>query len=232
MMTLVLLPGMDGTGELFSALVAALEPERHVIVVRYPVSDAMDYNQLEAVARSALPPDTPYILLGESFSGPIAVSIAASAPGQLKGLILSCTFVRNPRPLFARLRFFVSKLPISLAPLGLVSHLLLGKFSTINLRAEITQAISQVSVSALRARLKAVLAVDVSAKLDQITVPILYLRATHDRVVPRAASELISRLSSGTRVVELDAPHFLLQAVSAKAAKQIVAFMRELETAH
>jgi pimeloyl-ACP methyl ester carboxylesterase len=77
--TLVLLPGMDGTGDLFAPLVAALGPHMRTVIVRYP-DEPLDYASDEEIARAALPIGHPFILLGESFSGPIAVSIAASAP--------------------------------------------------------------------------------------------------------------------------------------------------------
>jgi len=79
-----------------------------------------------------------------------------------------------------------------------------------------------------RARLRAVLSVDVTMRLSKVTVPVLYLRATEDRVVPRAASELISLTLPSVRVVEFESPHFMLQAKPAESAAQVQAFAREL----
>ena len=64
---LVLLPGMDGTGELFAPLVQALNPAVSTIVVRYP-DESLDYPEHERVAVAALPTDRSYVVLGESFS--------------------------------------------------------------------------------------------------------------------------------------------------------------------
>jgi pimeloyl-[acyl-carrier protein] methyl ester esterase len=105
----VLLPGLDGTGNFFAPVIDALGSNVQTQIVRYPLSDASDYVTCENIARAALPIDRPYVLLGESFSGPIAVSIAATAPPRLAGLILCSTFVRNPQP---HLRFLRSLLPI------------------------------------------------------------------------------------------------------------------------
>jgi pimeloyl-ACP methyl ester carboxylesterase len=102
---------MDGTGELFAPFVAALGAGFEVRTVRYPGDHCGGYRELEEIARQAIPADRPYILLGESFSGPIAISIAASAPGQLRGLVLCCTFARNPRPALAALKPFIGALP-------------------------------------------------------------------------------------------------------------------------
>src|SRR5688572_28354175 len=112
MVTLVLLPRMDGTGELFAPFVAALGPDQSVVVVRYPTDRTHCYAELEPIARAALPIDQPFVLLGESFSGPVAISIAAAPPHQLKGLVLCCTFARNPYPWFSPLRALAALLPL------------------------------------------------------------------------------------------------------------------------
>jgi pimeloyl-ACP methyl ester carboxylesterase len=107
MITSVLLPGMDGTGVLFADFVASLPPEFKPLVVAYPNDPKLGYPELEVLARAALPRDQRFILLGESFSGPVAISIAASNPPGLLGLILCCTFARSPHPLLAQLSFSI-----------------------------------------------------------------------------------------------------------------------------
>jgi pimeloyl-ACP methyl ester carboxylesterase len=225
-MTLVLLPGMDGTGALFEPFIAALGNEFNVRVVTYPITGALGYAELEAIALASLPEGEPFVILGESFSGPIAVSLASAAGENLKALILCCTFVRNPRPVASILRGLVGILPVAVAPVNFLSHLLLGRFSTSALRETLAKSLRHVSPSALRARLKAVIDVDVSKKLATVSVPILYMRASQDRLVPASASALVSSLRPNTQVVELNAPHFLLQAVPEEAVKVVCVFVR------
>jgi hypothetical protein len=62
--TLVLLPGLDGTGLLFRAFVEALSPHVETQVVTYPVDQRLGYAELDALVRAALPTDRPYIVLG------------------------------------------------------------------------------------------------------------------------------------------------------------------------
>jgi pimeloyl-ACP methyl ester carboxylesterase len=224
-MTLVLLPGMDGTGVLFEPFIAALGDEFSIRIVTYPLTGALGYSELEVIAQTFLPEEEPYIILGESFSGPIAVSIASLGDPNLKALILCCTFVQNPRPAASMLSSLVDILPLAFAPVSVLSQLLLGRFSTSALRVTLAESLRQVSPDALRARLKAVLCVDVSKKLATVRVPILYLRASQDRLVPASASELVSSLRPNTQVVELKAPHFLLQTIPVEAAKVITNFL-------
>lgn len=230
-MRLVLLPGMDGTGTLFEPFIDALGSRLEVTVVRYPDSEPLNYAQLEHLVRQALPESGPFVLLGESFSGPIAVALAASRPAQLRGLILCCSFVTNPRPMLAMFNWLLSALPVALVPNALLSYFLFGSFATNGLRSALSRAIAQVSPQVFGARLRAVVSVDVSQKLLALNVPLLYLRAARDRIVPSTSGTMVSRLLPSARVVVIDAPHCLLQAAPGQAAEAVSDFIGELENA-
>jgi pimeloyl-ACP methyl ester carboxylesterase len=73
-----------------------------------------------------------------------------------------------------------------------------------------------------------VLSVDVSAVLPQIVVPVLYLRASEDRLVPRSASDALTIVPQ-IRLTEIEGPHFLLQASPSAAAAAVEAFLSEME---
>jgi len=224
MATLVLLPGMDGTGDLFSPFVSAYAAPTKV--VRYPPSEPFGYEELQEVARSQLPVAEPCVLLGESFSGPIAISLAAERAPNLLAVVLCASFARNPRPLLGPFSPFTGLIPTK-PPLRVVEALLCGRFRSPELRQLLERALTQVAPSALRARLKAVADVDVVARLQQLQVPVLYLRALEDRLVPaRAAMEVLSNAKSG-KLVEFSAPHLLLQCVPEQAARTIREFMAE-----
>ncbi len=228
MITLVLLPGLDGTGQLFADFAAAFGDEVKVVVVSYPADTALGYAELTSVARSFLPLDQPYFLLAESFSGPIGISIAASAPPGLLGLVLCCSFARNPVPMSGFLRPLLGAFPVAKVPVRLLGVFLLGRFSSPTLLRALGNSLATVCAAALRARARAVLAVDVSAELARIRVPILYLRAAEDRVVPRASSEQVRSCAPQTRLVEFTAPHFLLQVLPLAVAAEVTDFMRGL----
>jgi len=228
MVRLVLLPGLDGTGSLFRGFLKALDPGIKTIIVSYPPDRDMDYDGLKAIARSFLPENDPFILLAESFSGPIAISIAASQPTGLRGLILTCSFARNPRPLLAPLLPLVRLLPVRAAPTALLAAPALGRFATPARRSELAEILSRVRPSVIRTRLRAVLTVDVRALLARIDLPVLYLRASEDRLVPRSASDDFAAMPR-VRFAEIEAPHFLLQANPEEAAAHVEAFLGEID---
>lgn len=225
MVALVLLPGLDGTGLLFKDFLASLNQEIKPIMVSYPPDAVLDYFELETYVRTFLPRGQSYFILGESFSGPIAISIAASSPPGLVGVILCCSFAKNPIPLLAPLRFVLNKVPVPVPTISLLSYFLLGRFAVPPLRTALSRALDNVAHAVLRARARAVLTVDNSGLLSSIRVPMLYLRAKEDRVVPQASSELVVSLAPHTQVREFSSPHFLMQVLPAQVADTVIDFM-------
>jgi len=218
---------MDGLGIALEDFVAALAPELEAVVVTYPNDRALDFAAHISFARANLPVDRPFILLGESYSGPVAISIASSAPSGLIGLVLCCTFARNPWPGLSWLRPIVRFVPAR-APAAVAGWFLLGRFSNRRLRSALGAALSQITPDVIRARLAIVMDVDVTALVARIQVPILYLRATRDRIVlPRVSAEIL-RQNPRTRIVDVEAPHLLLQAAPAIAAGLLKSFMNDL----
>jgi pimeloyl-ACP methyl ester carboxylesterase len=222
---------MDGSGRFFSAFTAALGGEFNVHVVPYPNDIPLGYDALEKIAKKSLPTSGSFVILGESFSGPMAISLAAQHPPGLIGLVLCSTFARNPRPWLGALRPFVGAAPVKLAPMALISHALLGQFATPALCATLKSAISEVSAAAFQARIKAVLSVDVSAQLKAVKVPLLYLRATQDRLVPINAMQHIAQTFVATQTASIHAPHCLLQVAPVEAAHVVDKFIRQAKNA-
>lgn len=225
-LTLVLLPGMDGTGELFANLIAELPTNLKAVVVRYPTATVLNYEELAALAELQIPQNTPYVLLGESFSGPIAIALAATANEELKGVILSCTFAVNPRPILSTWSFLVPSMKVTDKLLHVLSKLLMSGFKNENVHALLKATLPKISPETMRARLDAVIGVNYLTELSKINVPILYLRGKQDHLVPSSASKAIVKHAKNVSLVELDAPHLLLQIAAKKAASEISSFMQ------
>ena len=225
MVTLVLLPGLDGTGLLFADFVAALKPNVRAIVASYPTDVPLRYDELEPIARSFLPQDEPFFLLAESFSGPIAIAIAASSPPGLLGLVLCCSFARNPMPALGPFRFALGAIPVAAVPMALVCFFGLGRFATRATRPALAQSRARVAPAVLRARARAALSINLVSLLSQIKLPVLYLRASEDRIVSGASCEVVSSLLPQTVVVQFPAPHFLLQVLPKPVASTVTDFM-------
>ena len=228
---LVLLPGLDGTGKLFSEILKALVGHVGTLVVSYPKDIPLGYGELESLVRAALPNDRPFALLGESFSGPLAIRIAANPHPGLCGLILCVTFARNPYPWAAWAKPLAAYLPLKSFPRWLRAPLMWGSNDPSRAPSQTQRAMAGVSVEVVRRRIAALLAVDETQALRSVTEPVLVLRATRDRVVPKSATERIMREAPHAQRIDIDGPHLLLQTRPAECAVAIQSFMRELNRA-
>lgn len=232
---LILLPGLDGSARLFEPLVAAiaaLDPGIETRAIAYPSDRALGYAELAASIAPQLPTDRPFVLLGESFAGPLAIMLAAARPPGLVGLVLCCTFARNPRPWTGALaRPLLGALPLRRLPVAPLCLALAGRAANAHWRAELRAALAPLNDEVLRARARAVLDVDARPALAAVRVPLLELRARHDRVVPAAAGRDIAAAGPPRRLVVLDGPHFLLQVAPQPAAAELSRFTAELTRA-
>src|SRR3984957_5204277 len=227
---LVLLPGLDGTGKLFSEFVKSLGSSVDSRIVAYPNDRALGYDELEALVLAALPRDRPFVLLGESFSGPIAIRIGARSPAGLVAVILCGTFAKNPFPWLGWARPLAAYLPLKSLPRWVRAPLMWGSASPQRAPAQMQRAIAGVSPAVIRHRIAALLGVDESAALGAIRLPTLVLRARHDRVISRAATRWVVRTLPAARLVEIDGPHLLLQTRPAECAAVVLEFMSAAES--
>jgi|ERR1700722_955880 pimeloyl-[acyl-carrier protein] methyl ester esterase len=229
--TLVLLPGLDGTGKLFAEFLKALDLGSRAHVVPYPPDIPLGYDELEPIVRAALPTRSPFVLLGESFSGPLAIRIAARPPPGLAALVLCVTFASNPYPHLGWARRLAPFLPLKSLPRWLRAPLMWGSASPSKAPRQSQRAMAGVAAGVIRRRIAALLAVDETAALARITVPTLVLCALGDRVVSQAATARIMRGIRHGQRVDMEGPHLLLQTCPHECAAAVLKFIREVQTA-
>jgi pimeloyl-ACP methyl ester carboxylesterase len=227
-MTLVLLPGLNGTGELFASFIAALGTQFKFLIVEYPSDKLASYQELEANVYALLPVDEQFVILGESFSGPVAIAIAARRPTGLVGLILCCTFAANPRPRLGSLYWLPALLPSKVVPHLLTARALLGKNYDKATGDSVVSAVRKVPPTIVKARLREISVVNVSKQLASITIPILSLFATDDWLVPRRATEQMTQGNINIESVQVKGTHFLLQTNALAAADVVRKFVQQL----
>jgi pimeloyl-ACP methyl ester carboxylesterase len=224
---LVLLPGMDGTGVMFGPFVEALGASLATQVVRYPAA-LSSYAACAHFVRTQLPKDRPFLLLGESFSGPVAIALAAEHPPGLLGLVLCSTFARNPHRGLGWLAPLVMMLPPQRLSNSMLRFLLLGRWATAELVRLMRTMMVGVPASSMKGRLLAINTVDHTTLLASLRVPVLALCASQDRLVPKAATTWIRAHLPNLDIVTLQGPHWLLQARPEAAAQAITAFLERI----
>ncbi|MEE9388449.1 MAG: hypothetical protein V3U96_07550 [Paracoccaceae bacterium] len=224
-MIIVILPGLDGTGELLSEVSDLLATRHDPIAIQYP-SNLFRYEDIQAWVEEFLPKDD-YIIVAESFSGPLAVMIAAKRPFNLKGVVFVATFAKAPKRFPIFLTYFIEILPLKSKILARMAQpLLMGRWTRKEFTTNFQKALSIVPPSTIAGRLREILNVDVRKQLHTLNVPAIYLSAASDLLVP-AKMALDFQLAPGA-ISQLEGPHFLLQANYSMAAKRISEFASSL----
>jgi len=210
---LILLPGFDGTGLLFAPLQQALDPHFETTVISYPTDRALGYDDLcDHVGREL--PDREFAIVAESFSGPIALEIANRKPKGLKAVILSASFVKNPRPILLRVATFLVGLwpPQPTIPAWVIRALLLGRNASAERCRELQELQRIVDPSVIAYRLREIVRVNAIAALRNCSVPLFYLNATEDQILGKEALRTLARARPDMTVFHVPGPHLLLQA--------------------
>jgi len=231
-LTLLLLPGMDGTGELFAEFVKLLPGWIEPRVVSYPRDRRLSYDQLLPIVLSALPSNKPFVILAESFSTPLAVKLAAETSKGLRALVLCAGFISPPR------RDVVVNIALILAPVLFVfglpesvcRHFLVGDTAPKKLINAVRAAVSSISSGVLAHRLRLVLTCNAGRELRGVSVPLLYLSGLEDRLVRRLSFEEIQQAKPDALLVTVEAPHLILQAKPHEAVDIVLRFLQQVRS--
>lgn len=201
-----LIPGLDGDPSLRRDFVQSMSPEV-VQVARYAEDRPNSYESLFEHVRTQVPDAPRFTILGESFGGPLSILLARAFAERVDRLILCATFARAFFRPVNGLRHLLpwSRLPwLSTLPITKVlsRELIDPGFLT---------AIGQVPVQRLRERLDAAATVDVREKLAGLEMPIAYIQAQPDLLVPGSCLNEIQSVRPDVTVHRLRGTHFLLQ---------------------
>ena len=221
--TLVLLPGLDGTGLFFARLEQALAGRLPVQTVSYPSDVGLGYHELPNYVRAKIG-DAPAVLLGESFSGPVAIHLAATLPDQIKGLILAATFLNSPWP-----RWMIAtaaRAKPSHVPRAWIDAVLRGGSNDTELAAQIAAIMTGFDPSVRSARLKAVAQADATQDFARVSCPVLALHGRNDWLVWPGPMRRAIAAKPRAEMKLLSGPHMLLQTNAKDAAREIEAFVQ------
>lgn len=229
-MKIILLPGLDGTGVLFKPLLDALPINTDSLIIDYPANEKLSYPELVNYVIDQLPNER-FILVGESFSGPIAYQIALLKPDNVVSVIFVATFLSNPRKLILKLSSF---LPISLllslpVPTLIIKSLLLGYSANTKIINLFRRALKLVSPHVLSFRLQEIAKLTNAHQLCDINS--IYIQAADDKLVPDHCAKDFKEMFSNLRIFNVKGAHFILQA-NPVACADIVAKEIRLITSH
>lgn len=224
-MKIVLLPGLDGTGALFKPLIESLPSDIEPLVISYPNNKKMNYDDLADFVINQIPNEE-FILIGESFSGPIAYQIALRHPEHLKSVIFVASFLSNPRNIILKLCNFLPmgllfSLPI---PEFIIRSFLFGKNVNEQLINLFRQSLKKVPASILSYRLREITRLD--KKYLHCGTRAVYIQATNDKLVSSKSVKVFKDVMDNLSVYKVNGPHFILQANPSACAEIITTEVR------
>jgi pimeloyl-[acyl-carrier protein] methyl ester esterase len=223
--TVVILPGLDGTGLLTEEFAAGDWKGLAVQVIPIPKEGAQDYPALANKIAADLPPG-PLILLGESFSSPLALRIAAQERQRVTALVLAGGFCSSPlspalslipvRPLF-----------LIRPPATILRKFLAGPDAPKSLIQRLSKAIRSVSSGTLTERVRVILALQEKDCPAPEGMPTLLLQARQDAMIPWETQSRLERHFVEPTVVWIDSPHLLLATRPEACREAVLAFLNE-----
>lgn len=215
--SVVLLPGMHGTGDFMAGVAAELEARRCVYVITYPNDRPMGYRDLTALVRLQLP-DGPFVIVGESFGGPMAIELAATN-ANVRGLVLAGSFCRNPWP--SGLSPVARPFGKGWLPQRVLEPVLFGFDAAPVLVQRLTRILADVPDSVLRKRVVEVLTVDQRKNLARVMCPMVCLHGRFDWLVRSKCVAEVLAIKPDATVHWLDAAHVVLGTRPAESADLI-----------
>lgn len=221
--TLVMLPGLDGTGRLFESALALDWGGMQTLPLALPSHGPQDYQALADAISTTLPPGE-LVLLAESFSTPLAMLLAASEMARVRALVLVSGFCASPQP--GGLGWLPLQPILSLSPpVFLLKQFLTGEDATPELLAALTDATGRAPAATLAERVRVVLALREVDCPGLAGLPVLLLQARQDRVIPWDAQSQLERHFPQATCHWIDGPHLLLQTRSEECRAALLDFL-------
>lgn len=227
-LTLVLLPGLDGTGRLFQPFLRALPRDVRTHVVAYPPSGRRSIEEYARLVASQLP-EGQIVLLAESFSGLVALALLASGAVSPQGVVFCASFAEPPRPRLLGVTRVIPRIGslIQRAPSWLLRQFAIGPRAGRQQVALLRAVLSEVSPEVVGHRLR-LLATHRALAIEHAGVPCCYLQGKDDRLVPSRAARWFESHFTPFQLEQLKGPHFLLLSEPQECARRVVRFLEEL----
>lgn len=227
--TIVLLPGLNGTDGLFLPLIDKAPDNFDLLVLSYPTHQKLSYDQLVTFVLKKLEGLCgKYVLIGESFSGPLSLFISDKKPDGLIGTILVASFITAPNLKIGR--FLPWTIGFTLTKPLYSLRLMLSKSENSSFIKSISVELQKVSPKILADRIQSIFAVNAKVQLENCSVPLMYFQGNKDFVVPKRNLDNMLAIKPDIKVVEFDTQHFLLQSAPIEAWQAISAFVAGLES--
>lgn len=232
-LNLVLMPGLDGTGILFQPLVEQLKDIFHVTVIVYSKDRFSSLQEMAEIVKEQLSAPEDTILLAESFSGLVALTLLEQYAIPLRGIIFCAAFAESPRPFLVK---FITMMSPTLLRFPWIPEIFY-RFFCLGLSASSLQVnalkgvLTNVSSSVLLHRLRLIEMASFSSSSKIWPISCGYLQGSQDKLVPARCAVWFAHHFPSFKLKKVDGPHFLLQARVRQCVQYILEFDQHFKAA-
>jgi pimeloyl-ACP methyl ester carboxylesterase len=186
--SIVLVPGIDGTGVSFHRQVPLLERRYAVTRTRLREDDRHRMSDLIDDLRGVVDESNgPVTLIGESFGGALALSFALDHPERVRRLLIVNSFAHFDSQARLRLAYHLTRaMPWGLMPLA--RRLATSRMHSPHTERDVIQEYQELMRASKKggivARLRILRDYDLRSRLGALQTPVLFLAADLDNLVP------------------------------------------------
>jgi pimeloyl-ACP methyl ester carboxylesterase len=203
----VLLPGLHGSTAMFSSFVALAPPWARCLPVALPTLGDQSFDGLAATIEAELKRLEGFVLVAESYSGPIGARLAARLGQKVALLVLCNPLVEVGFQLPAGLA--ASVVASRVMPVWTAAHTLAGGDRALG--RTVLEEVRSLPKEILRGRLNAAFSATASELSSYLVAPLLTILGTRDRLISLGRARHVCSKVPCCTVVELDAPHLVVQ---------------------
>lgn len=211
--SLVLLPGLDGTGILFERLIHELPGQYDPTVCTYAPDQCQSLDELaQTVEQQAAAIHCP-VLIAESFGGLVTLKILQRQILTPQAVVFVVSFGDIPCPLLLKCMLNVpaNLVPWRHFPLPLLKWFVFGPKGTEHERRLFNRAGAAVEPRVLKHRIQMISSAPLTGLNAQWTLPCADVRARDDRLVRPGCADWFTRRFANLECVQFDGAHYLLQ---------------------
>jgi len=226
---LLLLPGMDGTGLLLKPFMGCFGRRVEAHLFDYPTDEIQSYDEIINHVEAVLPRyGEDFVILAESFGGPVALSLAQKGIPGLRALILVVTFASTPRHFLLRLTRFLPMVRLLGMPVPrrFARRMMLGSKASEETLDSLLEAFYMIAPEVFASRLEEMRRLRLPQ--DTIDLPALYIQATNDLLLPDNAVDDIKALMPRLEIDRIEGPHMVLEVHPQTCARLVAGFLDSL----
>jgi pimeloyl-ACP methyl ester carboxylesterase len=226
-MKMILLPGLDGTGKLFQPLLEKLPPDMDILVISYPNNKLLSYNELVDYVLLYLPTNEKFILVAESFSGPIAYRISQQKNENLASIVFIATFLEQPRPTISK---FLIKFPLKYifkfsAPIVILRYIFFSNNTDKRILQTFRKILKSIPVETTIYRIQQISILQ--RALVKVDMNVYYILAKKDKIIPHKVINSFQNIFNKVKIYSLNSEHLVLQSFPMECSDIIINIVNE-----